>query len=423
MLYLKIQNLNKMKKVLLILSVLCYATTTFAVDRFVDAAFGSGNGTTMFATISSAVAASSNGDRILIAAGLYSEGAQTINKSLTIAPQVAGASVRYAGNLTINGFAGMKLYMVGINMGIYSITAGTNSATASSKALVSFVDCKMGDLSMNADNYELLAIRTSVTNNTTMRYGSFIASKTNNLFIVDEATTASTTDKIVLTADSIMNTMSMRADNYALSVSNCILKNMTFFKWNSSSSVVNEFYNNDVLTNANWMLASQGVPGYNFKFSSNNFLGTINFNSGGSYSGYPYYTYGYYWDTASEGTLTYSTTLSLFPNPSTSGFFEWTYNGLDLPCTVPTASEALVLTKVVGTVGTTVNTGNPNHEFYDIDLTLSDRGRFGGPNSWNNFFPVSNPNNSKAFIYNLNIPADLFPGQNVDIKAKAYHRN
>lgn len=113
----------------MILSVLCYATTTFAVDRFVDSAFGSGNGTTMFATISSAVAASSNGDRILIAAGLYSEGAQTINKSLTIAPQVAGASVRYAGNLTIIGSAGMKLYMVGINMGIYSVTASTNSAT------------------------------------------------------------------------------------------------------------------------------------------------------------------------------------------------------------------------------------------------------------------------------------------------------
>jgi hypothetical protein len=64
-----------------------------------------------------------------------------------------------------------------------------------------------------------------------------------------------------------------------------------------------------------------------------------------------------------------------------------------------------------------------DHEFYDIDLTIGDRGRFGGQNSWNNYFPVSNPNNSKAFIYNLNIPADLFPGQNVDIKAKAYHRN
>ena len=125
-----------------------------------------------------------------------------------------------------------------------------------------------------------------------MRYGSFIASKTNNLFIVDEASSANTTDKIILTADSIMNNFSMRADNYALSVSNCILKNMTFFKWNSSSTVANEFYNNDVLTGANWMLASGNVPGYNFKFSSNNFLGTISFNSGGSYSGYPYYTYG-----------------------------------------------------------------------------------------------------------------------------------
>lgn len=411
-----------MKKLSFILAMFC-AATTFATDRFVDATFGSGNGTTMFSTITSAINAATNGDRILVATGLYSEGALTINKSLTIAPQTAGAYIRYAGNITVNGSAGMKLYIVGMNMGIYSYTMSTNSATSANRALVSFVDCKMGDLTVAADNYELLAIRSSVNSTTTMRYGSFIASKTNNLTINDEAGGNNTTDKIVLTADSIMGNFNMRADNYAVNMSNCLMNNLTWYKWNSSTSVTNEFYNNDVISGASWMLASTSVPAYNFKFSSNNFLGTINFNSGGSYSGYPYYTYGYYWDTSVEGSLTYSASTSLFPSPSSAGFFEWTYNGVDIPCTTPTASNPLVLTKVIGTTGTTVNSGNPNHEFYDIDLTVGDRGRFGGPNSWNNFFPASNPNGSRAFIYNLSIPADLFPGQNVDIKAKAYHRN
>jgi hypothetical protein len=412
-----------MKK-LSLLCMLLYAATSLATDRFVDAAFGSGNGTTMFPTITSAIAAASNGDRILIATGIYSEGAITISKSVSLIPQTPGAYITYNGNITVAGFAGMKLYVVGFKMGIYGFSAiSISGGSVSNRALVSFVDCKMGDLSINADFYELLAVRTSVTNTTTMRYGSFIASKTNDISIVDETGANSTTDKIRIIADSIMNNFEMRADNYCLSVYNCLMKNIKFYKWNYITSVANEFYNNDVISGANWMLASQSVPGYNFKFSSNNFLGTINFNSSGTYSGYPYYTYGYYWDSSVDAGLQYSSTTSLFPAVSSAGYFEWTYNGVDIPCTAPTASNPLVLTRVLGTVGTTTNSANPNHEFYDIDLTMGDRGRFGGPYTWNNYFPVSNPSGSRAFIYDLNIPADLFPGQNVDIKAKAYHRN
>jgi hypothetical protein len=413
----------QMKKLLFILSML-NVTSLFAVDRFVDAAFGSGNGTTMFPTITSAITAASNGDRILIATGIYSEGAITISKSLSLIPQTPGAYITYNGNITIAGTAGMKLYFVGFRMGIYGFSASSISGgSITNRALVSFVDCKMGDLSINADFYELLAVRTSVTNTTTMRYGSFIASKTNDIAIVDETGANNTTDKIRLIADSIMNNFEMRADNYCLSVYNCLMKNIKFYKWNYVTASANEFFNNDVITGANWMLASQSVPGYNFKFSSNNFLGTINFNSGGTYSGYPYYTYGYYWDTTVDAGLQYSASTSLFPTANSSGYFEWTYNGVDIPCTAPTASNPLVLTRILGTTGTTVNTANPNHEFYDIDLTVGDRGRFGGPYTWNNYFPVSNPSGSRAFIYDLSIPADLFPGQNVDVKAKAYHRN
>ncbi len=83
----------------------------------------------------------------------------------------------------------------------------------------------------------------------------------------------------------------------------------------------------------------------------------------------------------------------------------------------------MVLTKVIGPLGTTVDAGNPSHAYYDVDLTINDRGRTGGPYSISNFNPTLNPSGGKAFIFDLQIPADLFPGQQLDIKAKGYHRN
>lgn len=38
-------------------------------------------------------------------------------------------------------------------------------------------------------------------------------------------------------------------------------------------------------------------------------------------------------------------------------------------------------------------------------------------------YNASNPNNSRAFIFDLEMPVDLFPGQDVQIKAKGYHKN
>ena len=54
---------------------------------------------------------------------------------------------------------------------------------------------------------------------------------------------------------------------------------------------------------------------------------------------------------------------------------------------------------------------------------INDRGINGGPYSNFNYNPTLNPNNSKAFIFDLDMPTDLFPAQSIDIKAKGYHKN
>ena len=96
---------------------------------------------------------------------------------------------------------------------------------------------------------------------------------------------------------------------------------------------------------------------------------------------------------------------------------------MDLPCAVPSGTQPLALLKVIGTTGTTFNTGNPNHDYYDIDLSINDRGRTGGPYSILNYNSSVNPSNGKAYIFDLEMPADLFPGVQVDVTAKGYHKN
>lgn len=59
-----------MKKKITLLAILC-VVNVFASDRFVNPNLSQGNGTTLFTTITSAVAAAQNGDRIIIAYSTY----------------------------------------------------------------------------------------------------------------------------------------------------------------------------------------------------------------------------------------------------------------------------------------------------------------------------------------------------------------
>lgn len=422
-----------MKKILFILAMFT-TSGVFAIDRFVDPNLGSGNGTTLFTTVTSAVNAAVNGDRILIVAGTYNEPTLTLNKSLVIIPQVAGTFVNYNGNITIAGFPGMNLSLLGFRLGIYSVTANAiTSGSATNRATVNIVDSRMTDLTIDQNYYELNVIRCSNIGAATFRFGNFIASKTNDLYVKDEPAMNQNSLRFLIATDTIINRLEIRNDDYPIFISNCKLNGLFFYKWNHLSSNVNYIRNNQFVSNS-YLAFAASPPGYNFEFSSNEFLSVPNFmaggvqpycNQGGPLGGqYDAYDCTVNCNGAANGLcISYSQSSSLFPYPTVPGFFKWTYNGIDLPCTIPAGSEPLVLTKIIGTTGTNVNTGNPNHEYYDIDLTINDRGRTGGPYSISNYNPTFNPSNGKAYVFDLEIPADLFPGQQIDIKAKGYHRN
>jgi hypothetical protein len=343
---------------------------------------------------------------------------------LILLSQTPGTTINYNGNMTIAGFPGMKLSILGFNLGIYSISSNAiTGGVANNRAQINIIDCKMTNLSIDQNYYELNCLRSSITATTTFRFGNFVVSKTNDLYVKDEPNINQSQNKISIIADTILNILEYRNDDYSTTIANCLLNRLYFFKWNLNSSKKNLVANNDFINNS-YLLVAFNPPGYNFEFSSNLFNGVLNIPnsvnvncSAGSY------------DVAITGnsscffTFLPASNSCMFPDPNISGFFNWTYNGIDLLCAIPTGSQPLVLTKIIGPTGTIIDAGNPNHEYYDINLTINDRGRTGGPYSILNYNPTFNPSNGKAFIFDIDMPTDLFQNQPVNIKAKGFHRN
>jgi hypothetical protein len=415
-----------MKNIFTFLTLFTFSSIS-AIDRFVDPNLSSGNGTTLFTTITSAVNAAVNGDRIIIVSTTYNEPALTISKSLQIMPQTPGTTINFNANIIISGFAGMKLEITGFNLGIYYFSSNPiTSGSYSNRAKVSIIQCNSAIIDFNNIYYEANIILNQVPNYIAFRFGNIVSNTTANIYLLDESQeNIISSDKNLITNNQVSNIIGVYNNDYKFIIANNILKN-------------NNFMDNAVIN-----FSSDSVPNYNIIFTSNKFNTSFsawstscggdpysnNQNNVSSYNidpnslfatAYAYNSWFPFTNTACGNYSQQST--NAFPNPNISGFFEWSYNGLDINCPSPNVGQPLALTKIVGAAND-IDSGKPSHDYYDIDLTINDRGITGGPYSQLNYNPTSNPNNSKAFIFDLDMPTDLFPGQNIDIKAKGYHKN
>lgn len=401
------------------LFILALSIQSYAIDRFVNPNLSSGNGTTLFTNITSAITAAVNGDRIIVASNTYNEAALTIGKSLQIMPQTPGTIINFNANITIAGFSGMKLEIIGFNLGNYNLLSNVYSGSSSSNTIVSVINCVFNQVIFNSDYYTLNLLD-STTNSLTFKSGNIIKSNIVSSFRVeDETGTMSTSDrKIKIIANNIDTGIYIYNDDFPLIIANNdISGSVNLKRWNPSVDVINYVHNNNL---TGFHMASRNVPRYNIIVTSNVFSGNFCVaNNPNNYykTGLDYNNPG----TALDGLFCQANTNE-FPNPNVAGFFEWSYNsGTTFGHPAVNSSLPLSVIMIAGN-SNTLNNGNPNHKFYDIDLTINDSGINGGPYSQLNY-NAANPNNSKAFIFDLDMPADLFPGQNVEIKAKGYHKN
>lgn len=449
-----------MKNIFTLLTLLS-ATSIFAIDRYVDPNLSSGNGTTLFTTITSAVNAAVNGDRIIIASNTYNEAALTINKSLKILPQTAGATINFNANIIIAGFPGMKLEIIGFNLGIYSFSSNSiTSGSYTNRAKISIINCFSTSININNEYYEANFINNNASKGIAFRYGNVVNNITEYIALLDEnRDNINSTSKNFISNNNVTFLIGVFNNDYPFIISNNTLRDISIRRWNTLIPLKNKIINNQFKNDATIHFSNTNVSGYNIVFSSNKFINGFSTPSYGNCSvdyqydfnqspfvndnPYFYNTWMPSWSWCCNGPNGWyyingndnptrpnssgcrgwtSNGSNNFPNLSVAGFFEWSYNGIDFACTMPSSGSPLAVTRIVGQANDT-DGGNPNHDYYDIDLTINDRGINGGPYSQLNYNPTSNPNNSKAFIFDLEMPTDLFPGQNINITAKGYHKN
>jgi hypothetical protein len=422
------------------LFIIAFSIQSYAIDRFVNTNLTAGNGTTLFTNITSAITAAVNGDKIIVSSGTYNEAALTIGKSLQIMPQTPGTIINFNANITIAGFPGMKLEITGFNLGVYSLSSTPiNTGSFISRAKVTIINCSFANIDFDNDFYELNLLNNTLSGNLIFRYGNIISTTMLNCQILDETSNnIDVSSKILLANNNISNDLFVYNDNYKFTIANNILKNIYISKWIFDVNISNRIINNQFSANSriyfailngtapyngniNDYIAWNSSLTYNFKFANNKFLGDILYGRRNTSLVFPN-AFGCMFYGSSYSAVTqqasYSSTSTDWPNINATGFFDWSFNGVSH---LQNTAGGLVYTNVSGPVND-IDGGNPNHDYYDIDLTLNDRGVNGGPYSQLNY-NAANPNNSKAFIFDLDMPADLFPGQNVEIKAKGYHKN
>jgi hypothetical protein len=357
----------------------------------------------------------------------------------------------YSNSVSLYSYGGMKClfsnFATGSMVG-YTVTNGSNS----NRAKINLIDCVIsnGDLNFDDNYYELNCIHTSVPNNNIrLRYGNIVASKTKGLFVNDElggGNVADTISKILIAADTI-GILNYANDNYRFIIANNLLGSLMIHSWNWYVGNINRVINNEFASSV-WtgpfstkiLVADNAVPFYNLDFSNNILQLNLVFRSGGN---------SYYCSNGTQIPGTFGSQVfngisfneqnnyvsfscgyenfyngipnCPFPNRDAPGFFKWTYNGFAIPGTGSLPGN-LTFINTPGT-NNTVNAGNPAPEYTDIDLSRNDRGRLGGPYSILNYNPA-NPNNSKAFIFDLDIPTQFNPASpSINIQAKGYHRN
>ncbi|WP_353089220.1 hypothetical protein [Flavobacterium sp.] len=262
-----------MKNIFTLLTLFSF-TSIFAIDRFVDPNLSSGNGTTLFTTITSAVNAAVNGDRIIVASNTYNEASLTIGKSLQIMPQTPGAIINFNANITIAGFPGMKLTIMGFNLGIYSYSSsGISNGSYTNRAKVSIIDSSSSYIDVNNEYYEANFINNNVTKGIAFRFGNVIKNTTASIVLLDEnQDNLNTNSKNFISNNNVSFLIGVYNNDYPFIISNNTLRDISIRRWNALLTLKNRIINNQFNNDSTVHFSNTGVPGYNIVFSNNKFV-------------------------------------------------------------------------------------------------------------------------------------------------------
>lgn len=406
-----------MKKITTLFLGLLMSVGLYAADLNVDA---NGNIPSSYTTIQAAVAAASNGDRIIVynAQEPYKDSLM-IDKSLTIMPSSAESYFYFQGNMHIAPANGREITVVGCFLSGSILSAGNN--TPGARTTFTIVDSHIDGLAnFDEDGYEVNLLYCYLRDYLYLRMGNVIGNDvgTNDfggfVRVTQESPGFSTGDTVRIIANRVWGVNQvLYFDN---TTARYFIANNYFDKGSQITSLV-YIANADTIGNPNKFIHNT-IKGY--KSSSYTNCATSAFNEVrlkgvddmDVVNNFFYNDYGASYNCcALEGAEGYYNHFRGYNNTPGLG------NKGNLRLNSVTFDEFGRATNPES-----INAGLPDSWYTDIDLTRADMGTWGGPYSWENYHPTSTAGQGRARIFNLDIPAFINSlTAPLQIKADATH--
>lgn len=379
-----------MKKQLLLIALTgLFSTMASAADLYVRNAGANG----AYSTVSAAITAAANGDRIIIQpktnGSAYVENL-TINKSLTFVSETNYNKYFIQGTITINPAVGRVVNINSLNSGnftIYNVVA--SGATTGGRTTINLMNCNLNNVDTSPAN-----ITTNISGCTVRGYVYFSHGRVtgNSALLINAYNTGSdsvlATEGVEIIGNATTSAITNQQSSYDFKMCNNFTSGLNVYGAQGGSS--NEMTNNTVYQPNPGDLApiyisiNGGIPpsiaimnnAVSFAVGQTNAC-IDNFGANVTAS-YNLFTNTY----VTEGSITQS---------NNSGNVNMSFNNI-----------AYTLS------GMNANAGNPATAYTDLDLTRNDAGHYGGSNSWANYWPADS--GGKPQISHLSTPRSISSG-------------
>lgn len=396
-----------MKRTLKTLIALLLVTNAFAIDRIVQENGPAGT----FPTISAAITAAVNGDRIIIYPKIgdnpYVENI-TIDKTLELASAQDGVRYKIQGDISLIALNNRTISIIGAQLTSGSITG----ATAGWRTNVNIMGCILdgGNISFSNQYYASIVSNIVQNGSITIAHGKIIGNElVNEEKIISVVGSGSITNDTVNIIANKTGRIFCSSDIF-LNIYNNFIKRMApingficiEYSFVSTSSNKLNIFNNTILVPST---SPNGNPLNSFLLLRSPALVKNNiFQRSSSLSLPPLFLFGT-GVTITASNNYYNSSPNVIPTENN-------------PVNV-TSGPANPITGQLILPTPALDGADPSFEFYDLNLSVGDAGCFGGSYTLDNYFPIT----GSSRVYNIDMPFGITTtGAPLNIKADGFDR-
>lgn len=394
-----------MKKQLLLIAIAgLFTSMANAADLYVRASGANG----AYTTVSAAITAAANGDRIIIQpktdGSAYIENL-TINKSLTFVSETNYNKYFIRGTININPAAGRVVTISNLNSGsftIYNVIA--TGPTTGGRTTINLFNCNLNNVDTTPANTTTNMSGCTVGGYVFFSHGRITGNRVQRMTAYNTSSdTSLAADDVEIIGNSASSVIANQQTSYNFKFYNNFTSGFGVYATKAGGS--NEIVNNTVYEPNGGDVAPIYITGNGNPGSGGNVAIMNNAIS---------------FVVAQTNTCIYSdniATVTASYNVSTNAFVvEGTITQSN-----NTGSVNMNFDNTAYTVtGGNVNAGNPAVQYTDLDLTRNDAGHYGGSNSWANYFPADNGGRPQVNYFIT--PRTILSTSTLNVSGSAYSK-